>query len=537
MKQTITILLFLLATTLCAQEQQPTARINKSLTIYNDVMRQLDINYVDTLDYDKLTTTGIRHMLSQVDPYTVYIPKEEDESLKMMTTGKYGGIGAIIMQRDSAVFINEPYEGMPAQQNDVLAGDKILEVDGVKCLGKSTKEVSDLLRGKEGTIVHLKLQRPGLDKPLVREFERREIHLPSVSYYAAISHLHIDCDTLPTQGMGYILFSEFTSGSSQDFLLAIEDMVSHQGVDKLVIDLRSNGGGLIDEAIKLVSLFVDKGTDVVSTKGKTQSSNRTYTTQTSPLYRSMPLVILVDGHTASAAEIVSGSLQDLHRATLVGQRTFGKGLVQSIRPVAFEGHLKVTTAHYYLPSGRCIQAIDYAERQKGNQLKRDTAGGILPDIVTDDSSKVDICFSLYRDNMFFDYSVLYHALHDSVASPDSFSLTDEELDDFIRYLDAHHYTYQTETGKYFHDVLEMAEHEDIDSTTMADLRAMQERLTPSYREAILNHQEQVKQLLSEEIMERYYFQRGRIAYVLRHDDELVRAISQLNLPSNTSSQP
>lgn len=509
-------LLLASSTLLQAQKADQTSLIQKHLTIYTDVMRQLDVNYVDTLNYEDLVETAIQQMLRKVDPYTVYIPKSEDDNLKMMTTGKYGGIGAIIMQRDSFVMVSEPYAGNPAAENDVLAGDTIVSVDGFDCFKKTTKDVSDHLRGNPGTKVKITLRRGGYDEPLVREFERREIHLPAVTYSTKVGG--------EDSGIGYILFSEFTSGSAQDFLVALERLVREQGVNKLIIDLRGNGGGIIDEAIQMVSYFVDKGTEVVTTKGKTEASNRSYNTRTSPIYKDMPLVVLVDRHSASAAEIVSGSLQDFHRATLIGQRTFGKGLVQSVRPIAYEGHLKVTTAHYYLPSGRCIQAIDYSARQKGEQLKRDTAGGILPDIVMDDSAKVDITYSLYIKHMLFDYSTRYHRMHDTIAPADQFELSDAEIEDFLGFLDERGFEYETETSKYFKQTLEVAEHEDLDSTTIASLKAFKAQLIPSYREAVYRNLQAVKDALAAEIVQRYYFQQGRVAYLLRSDKELERAI-------------
>lgn len=529
MKKFISIITFgLLCISIQANNQNST-EVNRSLSIINDVLRQLDINYVDTLNFKEITEKGIGQMLYCIDPYTVYIPKEENDNLKMMTTGKYGGIGAIIIQRDSSVYIHEPYEGMPAQQHDVLAGDKLIEVDGMNCLGKTTKEVSDRLRGKPGTLVKLKLLREGEKKPLIREFERQEVHLPAVSYYQSLGQANLYCDSLRdiAAQTGYILFSEFTTQSAQQLLLAVEDMVNHQHIQNLIIDLRGNGGGLIDEAIQIVSYFVERGTEVVSTRGKVEAGNRSYTTRTSPLYKDMPVVLLVDEHTASAAEIVSGSLQDLHRAKLVGKRTFGKGLVQSIRPIAFDGHLKVTTAHYYLPSGRCIQAIDYSERQKGNALKKDTAGGILPDIVLTDTDKVNITYSLYSQHMFFDYATRYHRLHDSIAVAQQFEITDQELDDFIRFLDEKQYKYETETSKYYKEMLDVARHEDVDSVTLTRLEDMQQQLTSSYREAIMRHKQDVKKLLAEEILLRYYFQQGRIAYLIRDDEAINRALEEL----------
>ena len=498
-------------------QQKQSASIQRNFIIYTDVMRQLDMNYFDTLNYEKLTETAINQMLRQIDPYTIYIPKREDENLRMMTMGKYGGIGAVIMQRDSGVYISNPYEGMPAQSNDVLAGDQILQVDGWDCIGKTTKEVSDRLRGKPGTIVHLKLLRPNMITPIERSFERKDIHLPAVTYHTSFKQ-----DTIPP--IGYVQFSEFTSGSAKELLVAVEELVNTASIGSLIIDLRGNGGGIIDEAIQLVSYFVDRGVEVVNTKGKIPSSNRSYTTKTSPLYRNMPLIVMVNGQSASAAEIVSGSLQDMQRATIVGQRTFGKGLVQSVRPIAYDGHLKVTTAHYYLPSGRCIQAIDYDKIRKEGKDTKDTIGGITPDVIFTDSQKVDITYSLYVKHMFFDYATQYRTIHDTIPPPQLFTLSNQDIEDFIQFLDDKGYTYETETSKYFNDMINMAKHEDLDSTIIASFESMRPRLNPSYKEAILRNIEEVKEMLGAEIVERYYFQRGRMAYLLRFDKELEQAI-------------
>lgn len=511
--------------------QQKTARADEALTIFSDVLRQLDMNYVDTLNYEQLTETAINAMLRKVDPYTVYFPKKKDDDLRMMTQGKYGGIGALIQQREvkgeRQTFIANPYEGKPAQRNGVWAGDRIISVDGISTKGQTVSEVSNNLRGVPGTTVTLVLEREGVEKPFTKSFPREDIHLDAVDYYTAIK---IPSDS-PLKGegyCGYISFREFTENSARDFAAAVDDLYYNQHIEGLIIDLRGNGGGIVDEAIRIVNLFVDKDTEVVSTKGKTQASCRHYITQSPVRFPDMPLVVLVDKNSASASEIVSGSLQDLKRATIIGQRTFGKGLVQNVRPIAYDGHLKVTTSKYYLPSGRCIQAIDYAEQQKGNALKRDTAGGILPDIVMEDSAKVDICYSLYIKNMFFDYATRYHRLHDSIAAPEVFTLTDEEIEDFCRFLDEKEFTYETETSKFFADMLDMARHEDIDSTTMAALEALQPALKPSFREAIARNNEEVKQMLGSEIVLRYYYQKGQIAYQLRFDKELEKAKTLLN---------
>ncbi len=527
-KKYMIVVLLAVGMPLMAQRQK-TGRIDRSLTIYNDVMRQLDINYVDTLNYDDLTETAINAMLRKIDPYTVYYPKKKDDDLRMITTGKYGGIGSIIQQREGKnkrgekeqqIIIANPYEGKPAQRNGVQAGDRILSVDGISTKGQTVSEVSNNLRGVPGSTVTLQLEREGVGKPFTVSFAREDIHIDPITYYCTIT-----ADTLPG-AVGYIGFSEFTTNSAREFAMALDDLYYNQNARALIIDLRGNGGGIVDEAISIVNLFVDKGTEIVSTKGKTQNSCRTYYTTSSARFPDLPLTILVDKNSASASEILSGSLQDLHRATLVGQRTFGKGLVQNVRPIAYDGHLKVTTSKYYLPSGRCIQAIDYAERQRGKELHRDTAGGILPDIVLSDSAKVDVCYSLYIKNMFFDYATQYHRLHDTIAAPEVFALTDRDIEDFCRFLDEQEFTYETETGKYFRDVLEMARHEDIDSATLASLEALLPQLQPSFREAIYRNLEEVKSLLGSEIVLRYYYQCGQAAYQLRFDNELKRALSE-----------
>ena len=512
MKKLLLIPLLFLTINLLADTQ--TARIDKNLTIYSDVMRQLDINYVDTLNYDDLIESSINYMLHKVDPYTLYIPKREDDELRRMTQGKYGGVGSIIMYRDSNVYVNELYEGMPAQQSGLLPGDRFVKVDGFECKGKTTKEVSDHLRGKAGTTIEIILER---DSQLItKQVTRRDIHLPAVGYSAVLQ-----------DSIGYIFFNEVTTNSAQELLTTLDGMVQTNGIKRLIIDLRGNGGGLIDEAIQIVGFFVPKGTEVVSTKGKTERVNHTYTTQTSPIFPDMPIVVLVNNQSASASEIVAGALQDLKRATIVGERTFGKGLVQNIRPIAYGGHLKVTTSKYYLPSGRCIQAIDYAERQRGHELHRDTAGGILPDVVLTDSQKLDITYNLYRDHLFFDYATRYYRQHPSVAPATDFQLTDSDLEDFCLFLDEKKFTYETETGRNLGELIKMAKQEDLDSTLLAELEAFKPRLTVDYRAAIQRNREEVEKLLGSEIIKRYYYHRGYYAYMLRYDNQLTHALEEV----------
>lgn len=521
-----------------AQSKQATSRANESIDIFNDVLRQVDVNYVDTLNYESLTETAINAMLRKIDPYTVYYPKKNDRELRMLTTGKYGGIGSIIQQRprptakgrssrdkvnkDSLwTYAVNPYEGKPAQRAGIEAGDRILSVDGKSTKGLTVSEVSNNLRGEPGTTVVLEIEREGVEKPFKVSIVREDIHMEPVSYSTVFS-----ADTL-AQPVGYIAFNEFTEGSAQAFTNALDNLYYTHGARKLIIDLRGNGGGIVDEALQLINLFIESNQTIVETRGKTAMSNRTYKTRNNPRYKDMPLIVLVDKNSASASEIVSGALQDLKRATLIGQRTFGKGLVQNVRPIVYGGHIKVTTSKYYLPSGRCIQAIDYSERQKGHELKKDTAGGILPDIVMSDSAKVDITYSLYINNYFFDYATRFHRLHDSIAAPLDFELTDQDIEDFCRFLDERGFKYETETSKFFADMIKMAKHEDIDSATLVQLETMEPLLQPDFRKAIERNKEEVKQLLGSEIVLRYYYQKGQAAFNLRFDKELKRALQEL----------
>jgi len=440
--------------------------------------------------------------------------------LRMLTTGKYGGIGSIIQQRpiDKAklksrkkvskdsldTYIVNPYEGKPAQKAGVLAGDRILTIDGKTTKGLTVSEVSNNLRGDPGTTVVLELEREGVEKPFKVSIVREDIHLEPVRYYTLIT-----ADSLP-EPVGYIAFSEFTEGSAQDLTNALDDLYYNQGARRLIIDLRGNGGGIVDEAIQIVNLFVERDTKVVETRGKTSRSNGVFKTRNNPRYKDMPLVLMVDKNSASASEIVSGSLKDLGRATLIGQKTFGKGLVQNVRPIACGGHIKVTTSKYYLPSDSCIQGV-----------------GIMPDIDMSDSAKVDICYTLYINHYFFDFATRYHRLHDSIADPHTFELSDAEIEEFCAFLDEKGFKYETETGKYFEDMIKMAKHEDIDSTVIAQLEALQPMLTPDFREAIERNKDEVKEMLGSEIVLRYYYQKGQAAYNLRFDKELKRALKEL----------
>lgn len=514
MKKSIIIITLLFVAIVPSVAKKQTTRIDHNITIFNDVLRQLDINYVDTLNYDHLIEKSIEALLYNVDPYTVYIPKSKDEQLRIMMEGKYGGVGAIVMQRDSDLYINEPYENMPAAKAGLRAGDKFISVDGMQCYGKTVKELSNRLRGVPGSTVKIVVER---GKELItKEVTRQDISLPAIG----LASVYQD-------SIGYILLSDFTQDAAQEFLIALDKLVQDHQIKGLIIDLRGNGGGLVSEATKILSFFLPKGTVISTTKGKVEKSSHSYTTETNPIYPDMPLVIMVNNNSASASEIVAGSLQDLKRATLVGQRTYGKGLVQNIRPVAYGGYLKVTTSKYYLPSGRCIQAIDYAERQKGNKLQKDSAAGILPDVVLPDSQDINICYSLYRDHMFFDYATLYRQKHAQIASADQFKLTDADIEDFCKFLENKEFKYETEAGRYFTELIDLATQEHVDSATIAELKAMQPKLTLDLRTAIDRCRTDIEKFLGSEIIKRYYYQKGYNAYTLRFDSEVKRAAEEI----------
>lgn len=508
--------------------------INKNLSIFNNILRELNIYYVDTLNYEKLVGTGINSMLSSLDPYTIYMPEEMNDDIKMMTSGEYAGIGALIMQKDGHVVISEPYEDMPAQKNDLRAGDIILEVDGVSTKGKTNAQVSEMLKGKNGTEVVIKIDRPNTKRPITKKFLRENIVFNPIVYYTVLDG-----------NIGYLMLSDFTDKAALETKKAITDMIETSKITSLVMDIRSNLGGIVDEAVAIMGYFVPKGTSIVSTKGRSKEADRVYRTPSDPIFPDMKVAVMVNRGSASASEILAGAMQDLDRGIVVGERTFGKGLVQSIRPVGYGGHVKITLAKYYTPSGRCVQALDYSHRNEDGSVGRvpDSlltafktttgrtvydGGGVQPDTVTSDTRKLNVAYYIYAQNHYFDYATLYAQNHKKIESPENFKLTDKEFDDFVNYLlNEKKFTYTTQTETYYNQLIELAKLEGLDETAKEEFEALKAKLVPDVEKNIRDNRKEIEELLSLEIMRRYYYQKGPVRYMLKDDNELKVALELL----------
>lgn len=537
MKKICYLFFLLLSVNLCAYSantnEQRSFRIAKNLSTFNSLFRELDLFYVDTLNYDKVMKMTVDGMLEKLDPYTTYIPEEETDDLTFMTTGEYAGIGAVIMKKEKEILVSELYEGMPAQRNDIRVGDVIIEIDGQKVEGFSVTDVSTRLKGNPNTIIKLKIKRLGENKTIEKEFLREKIQLNPVAYSSVVA-----------DKIGYLLLNDFTDRAAVEFKSAVNDLIKQHQIESLVLDIRNNGGGLIDEAVKIVGYFVPKGTEVVATKGKNNEANKTYKTPIEPIFPQLKLVVLTNRSSASASEIVAGAFQDLDRGLIVGERTFGKGLVQNIRNIGYGGHLKVTTAKYYIPSGRCIQAIDYSHRNEDgsvgnipdsltkefttiNGRKVRDGGGITPDSITKDDRKLNIVYYIYAQNLYFNYATLYVQQHPTIALPTDFVFSDADFKKFTDYLSEMKFTYTTQTEKYYNELLEMAQLEGLDKQAENEFAALKVKLLPEISKSLEENKADIIQLLSLEIIKRYYFQKGQIQYSLRDDKDLKVALELL----------
>ncbi len=465
------ILILLFGIGAFAQEKQNNFEISKSIDIYNSLLRELNLNYVDEIDPGELNETAIDAMLKQMDPYTVFIPESEIENYKLMTTGEYGGIGALIQYDGEYTRISDPYEGWPAQKAGLQAGDAILSVNGVDTHKKTTEQVSELLKGQPGTEVTLKIRRYGVEKPIEKTLKREKVKIDNIPYATVFDN-----------GIAYISLSGFTREAGKEMKEKLVSMKKEQDLKGVIIDLRGNGGGLLNEAVDIVNLFIPKGKPVVSMKGKTPTANNLHSTNNQPVDEQVPLAILVDGASASASEIVSGAIQDYDRGVIIGQRTFGKGLVQNILPLSYNTQMKVTVAKYYIPSGRCIQEIDYSKKgkiakdtldtQPSTLHAQDTLGkpfttaagrtvyeghGIMPDVKIELPKYATVTAYLYAKNYIFDYATKYYNEHPSIAPAKEFKIDDATYNDFMKFVKDKSFSYTTESEKVLADLKKCAE--------------------------------------------------------------------------------
>lgn len=494
--------------------------IAKSIDIFATLIRELDTYYVDQIDPEKLLTVGIQAMLEELDPYTEYIPEEESDDFRMLTTGEYAGVGALIGNRGEGNIVLMPYTGFPAQNSGMRIGDLLLKVDSISVQKKSTSEVSDLLKGPANTGVTVTVKRG--EDTLRFSLNRKKISLKNVPFYGKLD-----------EKTGYIKLSDFTPNASAEVRNALVNLKA-QGATQLVLDLRDNPGGLINEAVEIVNLFIPKGKEVVKTIGKLQQVNYTYKTSKTPLDKEIPVVVLINERSASAAEIVAGALQDYDRAVLLGQKSFGKGLVQTTLPLSFNAQIKVTTAKYYIPSGRCIQAIDYAKsREEGSagtvpdSLRKafKTANGrvvldgagIEPDEKVTEKSYAPISYTLVAGNHVFDYATTFFYKNPSIASPSKFQVSEEVYADFKKFLVGKEYDYTTYTEKSVQDMEKYLAKEPYFSEVKEQLEQIKSKVNHSKENDLETHQKEIKKILAEEIVSRYYFQEGMIEASLQGD--------------------
>lgn len=519
-------------TSLIAQKEDNGFELSKNLEIFTSVYRNLHLNYVDEINPGQLMKTAIDAMLSKLDPYTNYIPESDIEDVKLQLMGQYGGIGALIHQKDGKVIISEPYEGLPAYKAGLKAGDIIIEVNGQNAKDKNSDQVREYLRGQAGSEINIKVLRDG--KELEKKFHREEITLQNVPYYGIVKN-----------NIGYIKLNEFTKDAGNNVLNAYKDLKNkNKDLKGLVIDLRGNGGGLLNEAVNIVNIFVEKGQTIVSTKGKITEKNQTFKTMFSPTDLNIPIVVLVDGSSASASEIVAGSLQDLDRAVIMGERTYGKGLVQNIIPLTYNAQMKVTVSKYYIPSGRCIQAIDYSHRDDNGRANKipdslktafKTKGGrvvydgfgIEPDINLESDYASPIAISIITKFLAFDFASEFVKKNSSIPSPRDFKITDEIYNDFVEFIKDKDYTYSTIAERIVNDLQETSNKEKYGEDILNEIKNLKSKLESDKKNDLIKYKDEIKDILLSEIVVRYYNQKGRIEALLQSDKDVKRATELL----------
>jgi carboxyl-terminal processing protease len=536
MKKNLLLLLISLSLSGFAQEKTTTDEyfeISKNLTIFSEVYKNINLNFVDETNPGELMKIGIDAMLRSLDPYTNYIPESNIEDYRMMQSGQYGGIGSLIQQRDEYILITNPYENFPAQKAGLRAGDKIIEIDGNSVKGKSASEVSDLLKGAKDTEVTLKIERNNEENPLDISVTREIIKMPTVPFYDMV-----------TEKIGYIKLTQFLGSSSSEVASAFKTLKDSNELEGLILDLRGNPGGLLGEAVNIVNLFVPQGTLVVKTKGRDRQNNLQYFARNKPMDTKIPLVILIDNGSASASEIVSGTLQDLDRAVVVGNQSFGKGLVQQTKNMEYNSIIKLTVAKYYTPSGRCIQKLDYSDRNisgKGKNISdslvhtfKTTNGrpvtdgrGILPDVEVKNNSYSPLSAALMRENIIFDFATNYYYTHPSIISAKDFKLSEEEYKEFIEFAGSQEFEYTTGSEQFLEKLKEIAESEQYFESSKEEYEALREKLSPNKQRDLLKFDSEIKELIESEIVGRYYYQRGQMELEISQDKFVSEATTTL----------
>ena len=538
MKRIISLLL--VSISLCVVANSNDNRLfayGQNIEVFSSVLKQLNINYVDTIDVDKCSQRAIGAMLSGLDPYTEYFTEEEAKEFMEQSAGEYAGVGCTIMQRDSAVYVSEPFEDTPAQEVGLRAGDKIVMIDNDTVLGWKSDEVSKRMRGLSNTSLRMVVERPGVDSLIEVNIVRRIINRNPVAYYGTIA-----------DGVGYILLETFSHQAFEEVRKAFLDLKENAGITSLVLDLRDNSGGLVGEAVEILSMFVPRGTKVLESRGKVENSNHTYKTEREPLDTKIPLVVLVNGYTASASEVVAGALQDLDRAVIIGERSFGKGLIQQVFPLPFNRKVKVTVSYYYIPSGRSIQAIDYSKRDANGHVSRvpdsltreyttvagrivRDGGGITPDILVKADTMSNLHYYLYAGNHIFDFATQYASRHDAIAPAHEFVLTDADYNDFKQFVRERDFKYDKMSSKQLAELRKMMTFEGyIDSTTQQLLDSLESRLEHNLDKDLDTFRSRIELSLVQEIVKRYYYTRGVIVVGLREEPVTTRAIEVLQSP-------
>jgi carboxyl-terminal processing protease len=504
--------------------------LTKNMDIFFSMIREISLFYVDDKDPDKLIEKGIMGVLEGLDPYTTYIPESEMENYATMTTGRYGGVGALIRQVGEYVMIIEPYENFPAQKSGLRAGDIITGIDGKSTRHLPVNEVSELLKGSPKSKLEITIQRSGSSEPITRSITREEVKINNVAWYGMVD-----------ESIGYIQFNGFTENAHQEVRNALIDLKTNHDAKSIILDVRANPGGLLIEAVNVTNLFVGKGQEIVSTKGKVKQWDHVYRARNNPLDTDIPLVVLVGRSSASAAEIVAGAIQDLDRGLVLGQRTFGKGLIQTTRQLSYNSQLKITTAKYYTPSGRSIQAVNFSETggvavpdslinefKTVNGRKVYDGGGIMPDIEIFEERPAPILVNLYTRNHLFNYATLFSQMNKTIPPVGEFHISDEEYRKFIDYLETEDFDYQTQTEERFRQLIAAAKQEKYYDPLADAFKELERKLAHDKEKDLETFKPEIKSLLKEEIVSRYYYQKGRIEASLEGDKYLLKAMEILN---------